>query len=218
MLWFLLARLDITHFFAMKRPPSGLKDEQVGHYLATWAQSRTLARRHFNNTVRYVNTATSTQTTGEACKAAVEAYTVSLIPPTVMCELVLGMWAPKSLWRTLLELYTLRKFEYHRTVPGGPYCHPICTVRDFQARCHEFVELDPPLATVLRKATGISWPFASWVKCILSRPGLVRSINRAFSLTFFVRGDAYRVVGGNSNQLTISLANFDRLARSPAGR
>ena len=51
---------------------SNLKDEGVVHYLATWALSCPLARRQFNNAVQYVNTATSTQTTGEACKATVE--------------------------------------------------------------------------------------------------------------------------------------------------
>ena len=70
---------------------------------------------------------------------------------------------------------------------------------------------------MLPKATRISWPFASWVTYILSRPGLVRSINCSFPLTFIVQGDAYPVAGGNWTQLTISLANFDRLARSPAG-
>ena len=38
-----------------------------------------------------------------------------------------------------------------------------------------------------------------------------------FPLTFIVRGDAYPVAGGNWTQLTISLANFERLARSQAG-
>ena len=137
-----------------------------------------------------------------------------------MCELVLNMRNPKSSWRTLSELYTLRTLEYHLTVPGGPYSRPICTERDFQARWKELlapVQLDEPVATMLPKATGISWPFASWVTYILSRLGLVRSINRNFPLTFIVRGDAYPVAGGNWTQLTISLANFDSLARSPAG-
>ena len=137
-----------------------------------------------------------------------------------MCELVLNMRAPKSSWRTLSKLYTLRKLEYHRTIPGGPYSRPICTERDFQACWKELVapvQLDEPVATVLPKATGISWPFASWVTYILSRPGLVRSINRNFPLTFIAWGDAYPVAGGNWTQLTISLANFDHLARSPAG-
>ena len=172
----------------------------------------------FNNAVQYVNTATSTHTTGEACKAAVEASAASLLSPTAMCELVLNLRAPDSLWRTLSELYTLRKLEYHRTVPGGPYPRPICTERDFQACWNELVapvELDPLIATALPKATGISWAFASWVKYILSRPGLVRSINRSFPLTFMVPRDAYPVAGGNWTQVTISLANLDRLARPP---
>ena len=137
-----------------------------------------------------------------------------------MCELVLNMRAPKSSWRTLSKLYTLRKLEYHRTVPGGPYSRPICSEGHCQACWKELVapvQLVETVATGLPKATGISWPIASWVTYILSRPGLVRSINRNFPLTFIVRGDAYPVAGGNWTQLTLSLANFDRLARSLAG-
>ena len=40
---------------------TSLKNERVGHYLATWALSCPLAQRLFNNGVQYVNTATSTQ-------------------------------------------------------------------------------------------------------------------------------------------------------------
>ena len=244
--WFPLSRLDTTHFFAMKRPatsalaPSStrkdtsllskalrelsgacnLKQEWLGHYLAKWALSCPPTRLQFNNTAQYVNSATSNHTTGEACKASVEAYAASLLPPTATCELVLNMRAPKSCWRTLSELYTLRKLEYHRTGPSGLYSRSICTERAFQARWKELVapvQWDDPVATVLPKATRISWPFASWVTYILSRPGLVRSIHRNFPLTFIVRGDAYPVAGGKWTQLTISLANFDRFARSPAG-
>ena len=53
----------------------------MGHYLATWALSCPLARRQFNKAFQYVNSATSTDITGEACKAAVEACTASLLPP-----------------------------------------------------------------------------------------------------------------------------------------
>ena len=116
----------------------------------------------------------------------VEAYTASLLPPTAMCELVLNLRGPKTSWRTLSELYTLRKIEYDRTVPCGPYNRPLCTKRDFQARWKELVapvELNDPVATVLPKATGISWPFASCVKYIFSRLGLVRSIGRSFPVT-----------------------------------
>ena len=136
---------------------TSLKDESVGHYLATWALSCPLARQQFNNAVQYVNTATSIQSMGEACRAAVEAYTASLLPPTAMCELVLNLRAPKSSWRTLSELYTLCKVQYHNTVPGGPYC----TKRDFQARWKELVtsvELDEPVATVSPKATASHGP------------------------------------------------------------
>ena len=149
-----------------------------------------------------------------------EACAASLLPPTAMCELVLNTRAPKSSWTTLSELYMLLKLEYYHTVPSGPYSRPMCTERDFQVRWKELlapVELDPPMATVLSTATAISWPFASWVTYILSRPGLVRSINRSFPLTFIVRGGAYPVVGGYWTQLTISLANFDGLAPCPAG-
>ena len=92
----------------------------MGHYLATWALSCPLARRQFNNAVQYVNTATSTQTTGEVSKGAVQAYTAALLPPTAMCELVLNMRAPKSSWWTLSELYTFRKLEYDRSIAGAP--------------------------------------------------------------------------------------------------
>ena len=77
------------------------------------------------------------------------------------------MRAPKSSRRTLSELYTLRKLEYHHTIPGAPYSRPICNEWDFQARWKELValvDLDPPVATVLPRAIGISWPFALWVK------------------------------------------------------
>ena len=43
------------------------------------------------------------------------------------------------------------------------------------------------------------------------------ALRRSFLLTFIVRGDAYPVARGNWTQLTISLANFDRLAHSPGG-
>ena len=60
---------DTSHLSKALRELSGasnLKDERVGHYLPTWALSCPLARRQFNNAVQYVNSATSTRTTG-AC-------------------------------------------------------------------------------------------------------------------------------------------------------
>ena len=56
-----------------------------------------------------------------------------------MCEHVLNMGASKSSWKTLSELYTLHKLEYHGTVSGGPNSRPIRTERDFQACWKELV-------------------------------------------------------------------------------
>ena len=97
------------------------------------------------------------------------------------------------------------------------YTRPLCTEQDFQARWKELigpVALDDPVATVLPKAAGISSPFASWVKYILFRPGLVRSIARSFPLTFVVWGDAYPMAGDNWTQLTISFAITPFFGRS----
>ena len=144
----------------------GLLPSRMNGRAITWPRGRyhaPLARRQFNNAVHYVNTATSTQTTSEACKGAVGAYAASLLPPTAMCDVVLNLRAPKSSWRTLSEVYTLCKLGYHRTVPGGPCSLPICTERDFQARWKELITLvkwDDAIATALPKATGISWTFA----------------------------------------------------------
>ena len=41
-------------------------------------------------------------------------------PSTAMCELVLTLCTPKSSLRTLSELYTLCKLEYHPTIPLRP--------------------------------------------------------------------------------------------------
>ena len=134
--------------------------------MAAWALSCPLAGWQFNNAAQYVNTATFTQATGEPCEAAVEAYTASLVPPTATCELVLNLRAPKFSWRTLSELYTLRKLRVPPH-PVGTYSRLVCTERDFQVRWKQLVapvELDPPFATVLPKAAGISRPFASRVK------------------------------------------------------
>ena len=130
-----------------------LRNERVGHYWATWALSCLLARRQVNNAVQYMHTATSAHSTDAAWKAAVEAYSASLLPSAAMCELGLNLLAPKSSCRTLSELYTLRKLEYHHT--GCPYTRRLCIEWDFEARWKELfspVKLDDPIATTLPKA------------------------------------------------------------------
>ena len=166
-------------------------DDRLCQYLATCAVSCPLARRQFNEDVQYANTAICAHTMSEASKAAVEPYATSLLPPTAMCELVFNLRAPKSSWRALSELYMLCMLQSNCAVPGGPYARPVCNQRYFQAHCKELVspvEPDNPVAAVLPKATAILWPFASCVKYVLSRPGLVRSIAPSYPLTFIVDG------------------------------
>ena len=52
---------------------TSLKDDEVGHYLATWALSCPLALQHFNHDVKHINVARCTHTTFDTCKAGVEA-------------------------------------------------------------------------------------------------------------------------------------------------
>ena len=172
-----LSRVDFWYFILMKRPvttrlaafgsrehPSllsralwdlsgatGLKDDHVGQYLATWDLSWPLAWRQLNNAIQHITAATPPATTGEVCKGAVEAYAASILYPTAMCELVLNLHGPKSSWGTLTDLYTLCWLEYRCTIPGGSYTRPLCTQRDFQVRWKELmghVEWDDAVATV----------------------------------------------------------------------
>ena len=173
----------------------------------------TVAQRQFNNAVQYVNTATSTQTTGEACKAAVEAYATSLLPPTAMCELVLNVRAPKPSWRTLSDVYTLRKLEYHRTVRQGPLL-PVDLHR---------AGLLSPLEGVGRPR-GIGTPSCHGVAQghrdlmalrlmgqLHALPTGLGAVNQSL-LPVDIHRLGVCVAGGNWTQLIISLANFDRLA------
>ena len=175
---------------------------------------------------------------------AVKQYASFLFPTPDVLRFLMDLNIPKVAFRAVSEYMTRRGGRIHgrsglsvppaqnfldtckemakplELRPTVSVADPPTSGRAFQARWKELVapvQLDDPVATVLPKATGISWPFASWVTYILSRPALVRSINRTFPLTFIVRGDAYPVAGGNWTQLTISLANFERWARFPAG-
>ena len=66
------------------------------------------------------------------------------------------------------------------------------------------------------KATGISWPWASWLRYIASQPPLCRMIDWSFPLTFIVRGDGYPCAGGEWSQLSVSIANMGLWGRVPA--
>ena len=88
-----------------------------------------LGRQQFNRAVQYVNTTTSPHTTGEACKAAIEACTPSLLRPLAMCELVLNLRAPKSSWRTLSELYKSTIWSTTAPFPVAPTRGPFAPSR-----------------------------------------------------------------------------------------
>ena len=124
---------------------------------------------------------------------------------------------------TLSELYTLRKLEYHRTVPGAPtpvQFAPSGTSKPVGRSSSPLVELDPPVATVLPKATGISWPFASRVKYIPSRPGLVRSIKGNYPLTLIVQEKCLPRGRGQldpTHHVLGQLQPFGPLPRGPLG-
>ena len=66
------------------------------------------------------------------------------------------------------------------------------------------------------KATGISWPWASWLRYIASQPPLCRMIDWSFPLTFIVRGDGYPCAGGEWSQLSVSIANMGLWGQIPA--
>ena len=125
--------------------------------------------------------------------------------------------APKSAWRTLSEVYTLRGLKYTATT-GLPFARPICPERAFQQRWQDLLaplELAPAVSTSDPKATGISWPWASWLRYIASQPPLCRMIDWSFPLTFIVRGDGYPCAGGEWSQLSVSIANMGVWGRIP---
>ena len=127
----------------------------------------------------------------EIQQGAITKYASEVLPPDECCELILNLRAPKSAWRTLSEVYTLRGLKYTATT-GLPFARPICPERAFQQRWQDLLaplELAPAESTSDPKATGISWPWASWLRYIASQPPLCRMIDCWFPLTFIVRGD-----------------------------
>ena len=69
-----------------------------------------------------------------------------VLPPDECCELILNLRAPKTAWRTLSEVYTLRGLEYTATT-GLPFARPICPERAFQQCWQDLLaplELPPP--------------------------------------------------------------------------
>ena len=153
---------------------------------------------------------------GEACNAAVEAYTASLPPPpTSMCELVLILRHPKSSWRTLGALHAPH-VRVHRKMNANGKERAIDPTKHGQQSMyltHEATGHEILVALGNTVATGSSnstWPTTPANG--LESPARCKGAGCSGHW-----GEAYRVAAGNGTQLNISLANFDRLARSPAG-
>ena len=141
-----------------------------------------------------------------------------VLPPNECCKLILNLRAPKPAWRTLSEVYTLRGLKYTATT-GLPFACAICPERAFQQRWQDLLaplELASAVSTSDTKATGISWPWASWLRNIASQPPLSRMIDWSFALTFIVRGDGYPCAGGEWSQSSVSIANMGLWGRIAA--
>ena len=161
----------------------------VGELIAEWAISSPHARRQFAVAVRLAQPSC----VQEIQQGAIAKYASEVLPPDECCELILNLRAPRSAWRTLSEVYILRGLKYTATT-GLPFARPICPERAFQQRWEDLLaplELAPAVSTSDPKATGISWPWASWLRYIASQPPLCRMIDWSFPLTFIVRGDGY---------------------------
>ena len=66
------------------------------------------------------------------------------------------------------------------------------------------------------KATGVSWPRASWLRYIAGQPPLCRMIDWSFSLTFIAKRDGCPGAGGEWPQLGVSIVNMGLWGRIPA--
>ena len=71
------------------------------------------------------------------------------------------------------------------------------------------LELEPPVSTFDLKATGVSWPWASWLRYIASQPLLGRMIDWSFPLTLIFRGDGYPCCGGEWSIYNEAMWDFD---------
>ena len=166
----------------------------VGELLAEWAVSSPHTRREFAVAVRLAQPSC----VRDVQREAITKYASEVLPPDECCELILNLRAPKLAWRTLSEVYTLRGLK-HTAATGLPFARPICPERAFQQRWQELLaplELEPPVSPSDPKATDVSWPWASWLRCIASQPPLCRMIDWSFPLTFIVRGAGYPCAGG----------------------
>ena len=203
-----------THLVHLASAVSLRDGDLVGELIAEWAISSPHARRQFAVAVRLAQPSC----VREIQQGAFAKYASEVLPPDECCELILNLRAPKSAWRTLSEVYTLQGLKCTATT-GLPFARPFCPERAFQQRWQDLLaplELAPAVSTSDSKATGISWPWASWLRYIASQPPLCRMIDRSFPLTFIVRGDGYPCAGGEWSQWSVSIAGMGLWGRIPA--
>ena len=130
-----------THLVHLASAVSLRDEDLVGELIAEWAISSPHARRQFAVAVRLAQPSC----VREIQQGAIAKYASEVLPPDECCELILNLRAPKSAWRTLSEVYTLRGLKYTATT-GLPFARPICRERAFQQRWQDLLaplELDP---------------------------------------------------------------------------
>ena len=78
------------------------------------------------------------------------------------------------------------------------------------------LELETPVSTSDETATGVSWPWASWLRYIASQPPLCCMIDWSFPLTFIVGVVGYSCARGEWSQVSVSIVNMGLWERIPA--
>ena len=151
---------------------------------------------------------------------AVDAYAGCLMGPERVVHLLVSLRAPKRAFRTLSEFFTHCK-EPFEAATGLRFTRPLCSRRRFQKawrKLLEPLELEAPkwVHTDRGPLVSVVWPLESWARYIAATPDLNKYINWDSKLLFIVRGDGYPTGGVEWCNLTISLANFGKHARSPA--
>ena len=143
-----------THLVHLAGAVSIQDGDPVGELLANWAVSSPHAGRQFIVAVCLAQLSC----VRDVQQGAITKYASKILPPNECGELILNLRAPKSAWRTLSEVYTLRGLRY-TAATGLPFARPICPERAFHQRWKDQLaplELEPPVSTSDRKATGVS--------------------------------------------------------------
>ena len=105
---------------------AGAVSLQDGALLAEWAISSTQAQRQFAVAMCFAQPACVLEVQQEA----IIEYATKVLTREECCEFILHLRVPKSVWRTLSEVYTLRGLKYTADT-GLPLARPIAPERAF---------------------------------------------------------------------------------------